>query len=215
MSEPVLRYLEIYGHYFKSSEGGIEGRTLRGFSGDSVHEYIDKHIGISDYETTQWLKEVLGYTASAIEGDWDFWIDIDDYGQNLGDRENNEDGFWYEGKASAGFEEYLSHPQGRSFPYVEGRFRSAASVSASTDDPTTRRILMLLKLIGQAQDDDSLLLEVVRLWLVEEARDLRGIQLEQFSAADVGSLNLTGVRYDDKTTWPAGFDPAAAGAVSA
>jgi len=212
---PALGFLEIYGHYFKSSEGGIDGRTLRGFHAASVLEFIDKYLGINDAETADFLKQHLGRSVASKEGDWEFWIDLDDYGQNLEEREESEDGFWYEGKASAGSETFLMHPDGRSFPYVSGRFRPQEWVQENADDPATKRIVTLLDVLSQIWDDDASLLELTRLWLVEEARDLRGIQLGQFSAAEVGALNLDGVRYDNQTTWPEGFDPDVAGAVRA
>ena len=56
---PALGFLEIYGHYFKSSEGGIDGRTLRGFHAASVLEFIDKYLGINDAETADFLKQHL------------------------------------------------------------------------------------------------------------------------------------------------------------
>ena len=195
--------METYDHYFKSSQGGISGKSLRGVISNNLIDFVEKILGIAYPESADMLRSNLGYSVERREGEWDFWYDIDDYGQDLYKRSRQE-GFWFEGKGSTNFENWLLHPEGRRFPMVSGTYKSFAAACQDPEQPVLQLLQFIVLQLPQ-QDPEEACLNFVKIFLIGILKDLRNIDLSIFSITEVQQLQLTDVLCDSTTKWPEGF----------
>ena len=202
MKESCWGYLEVCGMYFKAPPNGIDGKFFRGFYAKTMKEFVEKHIAILGEESE--IPIWLNYDVPHAEGEWDFWIDIDEYGQSLQEREEIEEDFFYEHKSGGQTEYFYLHPKGRLFPYIKGRYRSFEQHNQEEEES-------IIESFWNAYTKGTEL-EFIEIY-IRGSRDLRGVKLDYFSKEEISSLSFHQVLYDEKTLWPEGFDPVKAGAV--